>query len=80
MFVHGCTCKCAICLKSAVQMHSRDQRLLWECALNLRGLAAKIVLCFPKYMLSLEQWIAVDQSVSLAGGFVAHLRVAFHIS
>lgn len=63
-----------VCLKSAVRMHSRDQRLLWECALNPRGLAAEIVLCFPKYMLSLEQRIAVDQSVSLAKGFCCTLE------
>lgn len=73
-------------LESAVRMHSRDQRLLGECALNHSGLAAEIVLCFPKYMLSLERRRATDQSVShhplhsyiQAGGFHStHEKVAF---
>lgn len=76
---------CAVCLESAVRMHSRDQRILGECALNLGGLAAEIVLCFPKYMLSSEQQIAVDESVFhhpftntfRLEGFVPHLRVVF---
>lgn len=83
--VHACACERAVCLESAVRMHSRDQRLLGECALNLWGLAAEIVLCFPKYMLSLEQRIAVDQSVShhpftvtfRLECFVTPLRVVF---
>lgn len=75
--LRACSCKCAVCLESAVRMHYRDQRLLRECAPNLRGLAVEIVLCFPKCMLSLERRIAVDQSVSLARGFVPHLMVAF---
>lgn len=78
-------CERAAGLESAVRMHSRDQRLLGECALNLSGLAAEIVLCFPKYMLSLERRRAADQSVShhpshsyiWAGGFhAAHVTVA----
>lgn len=72
--VQACACKCAVCLESAVRMHFTDQRLPRECALNLRGLAAEIVLCFPKYMLSTEQRIAVDQSVFLAGEFCSALE------
>lgn len=73
MSVHTHPCvhasKSAERLESAVRMHSRDQRLLQECALNLGGLVDEIVLCFHKYMLSLEQRIAVDQSVCMAAGF-----------
>lgn len=53
------------CSASGVScMDAPEIKGFWgECALNLRGLATEIVLCFSKFRLSLEWWIAVDQSV-----------------
>lgn len=68
--VYACLCVCegAVCLGTAVRMHSGDQRRPRECGLNPCGLAAEIcAFCFPKYLLTVEQRITGGsfQSVSL---------------
>lgn len=62
IYLYACACGFARCLESAIEVLQRS-KASGECALNLTGLTAEILLCLQKFRLRLEQQIAFHQSV-----------------
>lgn len=57
--LYTCACGFARCLESAIEMIYRS-KASGECAVNLTGLAAEILLCLQNCRFRLEQQIAVQ--------------------